>query len=230
MRRTTKSESPYCSSFGRWCARAASSIARSWSANSCWTSAGARRRLVEADPDESAGLLQHLADVGDRDVADSEAVGVGDAVDDSLHARPSPASSARRPSTRYASGPVSAAAPPAIVFVQPAVAIAPTQKSSGNTTTAIAAAKPARHAPRPRHLRRGDAKPDERGELDQQAQRVEPDVQDDQLLEGEHGEGGVARRRDEDRRPRRAEARVDGAEPRRASRGRAPARTAAASW
>src|SRR6266446_2806509 len=35
-RSTTKMESPYCSSFGRWWASWASSTARSWSSNSCW--------------------------------------------------------------------------------------------------------------------------------------------------------------------------------------------------
>src|SRR4029434_3621628 len=97
--------------------------------------------IVQADPDEPARLLEDLADVRDRDLAEPQAARVGDAVDDALHARPSPATSARRPNARYARGPVSAAAAPAIVLVQPAVAIAPTQKSSGNTATVIAPAK-----------------------------------------------------------------------------------------
>src|SRR4030095_6509795 len=72
--------------------------------------------LVEADPDEPTGLLEHLADVGDRDLADAQAVRVRHALDQPLHARPSSTSMVRRPSTRYASGPVSAAAPRAIAL------------------------------------------------------------------------------------------------------------------
>src|SRR5207245_2026535 len=128
VRRTTKIDSPYRSSFGRWWARAASSTARSWSENSCWISASIS------------------------------------------------ASGSWRPTQTNRPGRL-------------------------------------RPAPMPGHRRRADSQPHERGELDEQTQRVEPDVQDDQLLEGEHREGGVERRRDDDRGPRRAEARIDGAEP-----------------
>ena len=68
--------------------------------------------LVQADPDEAAGLLEDLADIGDRDLAQAEAAGVGDAVDDSLHAGPSPAAGA--PTANRASQPAKVRRPPAV--------------------------------------------------------------------------------------------------------------------
>jgi hypothetical protein len=38
--------------------------------------------LVEADPDESFGLLQDLARLLERDLADAATLGIGDAADD----------------------------------------------------------------------------------------------------------------------------------------------------
>jgi hypothetical protein len=57
-------------------------------------------RLVEAHPHESTRLLENLADVGDRHLTDQMAARVRNAVDQSFHARPSPTSTARRPSKR----------------------------------------------------------------------------------------------------------------------------------
>src|SRR4029450_2171747 len=96
-----------------------------------------------------AGLLEALAVVWDRDLAEPQAARVGDAVDDALHARPSPATSARRPNARDATGPVSAPPARAIGLSQPRVPIAPTKKSGGNPAPVPAPANP----PAPRHGR-----------------------------------------------------------------------------
>src|SRR4030095_15832721 len=54
-----------------------------------------RVRLVEPDPDEPVRLLEDLADVLDRDLADPQASRVRRTIDHALHARASPASVAR---------------------------------------------------------------------------------------------------------------------------------------
>jgi hypothetical protein len=57
-------------------------------------------RLEETDPHESTRLLEDLADVRDRHLAARDAGRIRHAFDQSFHARPSPTSTARRPSTR----------------------------------------------------------------------------------------------------------------------------------
>ena len=83
VRATMKSASPYCSSFGRWCACSASSMARSCSWNSRWTRCSSSRLgLEQADPDDMTVLARPLAGFVDGNIGDAMAVDIDAGRDD----------------------------------------------------------------------------------------------------------------------------------------------------
>ena len=80
-RSTTKRQFSYCSSFGRWCALWASSMARSWEAKFFLNlPQQILVRLVQPNPYKSVFVFELFADVRNLHSRHAQALGVGGAI------------------------------------------------------------------------------------------------------------------------------------------------------